>query len=539
MVLLDIAGRVGTTALSTAWSAAVQLMSRPDEHLRVRRLPASTLNDFHERGFAVVNEWLPADSVSQLLEEAHALQCEARPAGVGASIKRRVDDGIRRTRQLWLHPPPVTDNGRMSTRLALSCTVENLRAQLSSDPRQVHLSPHLTELSLLYYPTGGYYERHLDVRREGARPHDSRGSQREVSFIVFLDREWRAEWGGALRLHPEPGPGASAKPEAQARGAAAVTDGAAPAADPAGTTAAEAALRVDVQPEGGTLVLLRSAQIEHEVLRTRRPRHCVVGWLRSSATATARRSPLRASSARMAQIGGDRGRSPRMTQADEEPEGTAAAAGADEAAALWAQATAAAATSTNVTTRVAAQRLAAAKPAASPMAPAALTAEATPEEATTGMEVTAAEATGAEATTGVTVEEAMAAEEQSGAAMAAEEPEGSGAAAVAEMEGVAATAEDEEDEEAVDEAEAEVESEVEAADDPADDHEDEMNEVADEVAGEGAAGAAEAAEAARAGGAGEAAAAPGSAISASQVIASFNAWKQARGSTYNNREAAG
>ena len=45
---------------------------------------------------------------------------------------------------------------------------------------------HLTELSLLYYPTGGYYERHLDVRREGARPHDSRGSQREVSFIVFV-----------------------------------------------------------------------------------------------------------------------------------------------------------------------------------------------------------------------------------------------------------------------------------------------------------------------------------------------------------------
>ena len=44
-------------------------------------------------------------------------------------IKRRVDDGIRRTRQLWLHPPPMTDNGRMSTRLALSCHCPLSRAR--------------------------------------------------------------------------------------------------------------------------------------------------------------------------------------------------------------------------------------------------------------------------------------------------------------------------------------------------------------------------------------------------------------------------
>ena len=36
----------------------------------------------------------------------------------------------------------------------------------------------------------------------------------------------------------------------------------------------------DVPPEAGTLVLMRSDAVEHEVLETAAPRHCVVGWFR-------------------------------------------------------------------------------------------------------------------------------------------------------------------------------------------------------------------------------------------------------------------
>ena len=197
MVLLDFANRVGTAALSSLWSAAAQ--ASPDG-LRTRPLPASTFDDLHERGFAVVADWLPAESTAALLEEALDLQGEARTAGVGSTSSRRVDRGIRRTSSLWLHPPPVTGKGRLRTRLALSRAVEGLREQLSSRSGAVTLSGRLTELSLLYYPTGGYYERHLDVK---PRLEDDERPRREVSLVVFLDPRWQAEWGGALQLYPE------------------------------------------------------------------------------------------------------------------------------------------------------------------------------------------------------------------------------------------------------------------------------------------------------------------------------------------------
>ena len=38
---------------------------------------------------------------------------------------------------------------------------------------------------------------------------------------------------------------------------------------------------VDVFPEGGTLVLLRSPLVPHEVITTHRQRQCVVAWFRT------------------------------------------------------------------------------------------------------------------------------------------------------------------------------------------------------------------------------------------------------------------
>ena len=72
--------------------------------------------------------------------------------------------------------------------------------------------------------------------------------RRAVSVLLYLNPGWRPEWGGELRISDESAP-----------------EG-----------------RVDVVPEAGTLVLMRSADVAHEVLPTRRPRQCVVGWLRTA-----------------------------------------------------------------------------------------------------------------------------------------------------------------------------------------------------------------------------------------------------------------
>ena len=75
-----------------------------------------------------------------------------------------------------------------------------------------------------------------------------------ISFILYLNRAWDAANGGALRVY-------AAHERVY------------------GTEEAAAAVPVDdVMPEGGTLVLLMSGEVEHLVCETRAERQCVVGW---------------------------------------------------------------------------------------------------------------------------------------------------------------------------------------------------------------------------------------------------------------------
>lgn len=244
--------------------SSASLISRP--------LPPSALGEL-QRGFCVIPNWLPPDAVSAVLDDALALDRAGLPrtAGVGndrhASGQRRVDDETRRSRMLPLIPPPRPSVGCADTRIALHRCVLSLREELQGAlPSLPQLEPFHTELAYLYYGEGGFYAKHMDVpashggwSRMGRRAEDggspSRSAlRREVSMLLYLDRGWRPEWGGALRIYPEAEAGRE-------------VDG-----DEA---------HVDIYPEGGTLVLMRSDSVPHEVLPTRRPRRCLVGWMRT------------------------------------------------------------------------------------------------------------------------------------------------------------------------------------------------------------------------------------------------------------------
>ena len=71
-------------------------------------------------------------------------------------------------------------------------------------------------------------------------------------------RRSQADWGGQLRVFPDACPDNKRSLDTL------------PVED-----------SVDILPEGGTLVLLRSPSVPHEVCVTRRERQCVVGWFRS------------------------------------------------------------------------------------------------------------------------------------------------------------------------------------------------------------------------------------------------------------------
>ena len=131
-----------------------------------------------------------------------------------------------------------------------------------------HLEPFETELNYLLYPIGGHYKRHLDTgkKRDGwklqGRSEANGGSfcggrtRRVVSFILYLNRHWKAADGGALRIFP-----------------AHEHDDGTDDCELGGYTE-------DILPEGGTLVLVMSGDTEHQVMTTHAERQCVVGWFR-------------------------------------------------------------------------------------------------------------------------------------------------------------------------------------------------------------------------------------------------------------------
>lgn len=274
-MLLDLAAAVGNSATSHAWlaSARVHAVATRGGH-PPSRLPPTAAHQLHANGFVVVPNWLPRKVIDGVKEDMLASQGKAREAGVGTTASRqrqptwRVDETIRRSHLVALHPPltswveshPSAVIPRLETRLSLTAHLDGLCSELNALkatgdlPSLRPLRSIETELGYVYYPTGGFYERHVDVPA-GSRSWDGRSVssgrpcavRREVSVLIYLDDDWQPAWGGTLRIHKR--------------------------------AAAETVL--DVPPVAGTLVLLRSDTIEHEVRPTHRPRQAVVGWLRT------------------------------------------------------------------------------------------------------------------------------------------------------------------------------------------------------------------------------------------------------------------
>jgi hypothetical protein len=58
--------------------------------------------------------------------------------------------------------------------------------------------PHLHGAGLHYHPRGGKLDMHLDYSI-----HPLSGRERRLNLIVYLNRRWEAEWGGAIELWDE------------------------------------------------------------------------------------------------------------------------------------------------------------------------------------------------------------------------------------------------------------------------------------------------------------------------------------------------
>jgi SM-20-related protein len=183
-------------------------------------------------GWAAEAAFLPEQAIAALRAEARRRDAagEFHAAGVGRGPARVERSDIRGDRIIWLD-----EHARSSAEVPLWQALAALQAALN---RALFLGLDSFEGHYALYPSGAFYRRHRDRFRDD--------DTRVISCALYLNEDWSADDGGALRLHMPEG------------------------------------LR-DVVPEGGVLACFLADRFEHEVLPAARERLAVSGWFRRRA----------------------------------------------------------------------------------------------------------------------------------------------------------------------------------------------------------------------------------------------------------------
>ena len=156
-MLLDMAHRIGTSALCGAWYGAALVQAAVSTLPRPPHLSAQSIQELDESGFTVVPNWLSSDVVSAVSEDMRALEGRSRSARVGTRGTQRQDKTIRNSKLVSLHPPLLPLNeGRIDARLHLLRLMHALGAELNRANIDLPtLSQSDMELGYVSYPVGG------------------------------------------------------------------------------------------------------------------------------------------------------------------------------------------------------------------------------------------------------------------------------------------------------------------------------------------------------------------------------------------------
>ena len=197
---------------------------------------------------------LPHSLTAALLARAEATRSRFRPARIGREIHRRTRLEVRQDRIRWLSPDDPIEAQWLGW-------MEALRVHLN---RSLFLGLFDFESHFACYPPGARYRRHRDSFK-GA-------SNRILSCIVYLNRDWMPDDGGELVLFAGAGDG-------DGDGDGEETDMGTRDRAVAGAVIGDAEI-VRVLPEFATLVVFLSEDFPHEVLPATRDRYSVTGWFR-------------------------------------------------------------------------------------------------------------------------------------------------------------------------------------------------------------------------------------------------------------------
>jgi SM-20-related protein len=200
------------------------------------------LQELASKGYVIIENFLPENLQEALRQDVLSLRQKSKfnIAKIGQDATNALNTEIRVAETCFLGPSKLRDMPDAS-RSQLYDVLDQLRQDLPQP-----LDSNLSEFLYAYYPKGGFYRRHLDAIPGSA------STLREFSFLMYLNKDWKEENGGRLRLHMDSG--GDWLPEG------------------------EEANFQDVDPCGGTLVLFESDKLPHEVLDTQAERVAIVGW---------------------------------------------------------------------------------------------------------------------------------------------------------------------------------------------------------------------------------------------------------------------
>lgn len=191
------------------------------------------LDDLAIQGYSYTSDFMPVGLIDEILQEQKLLldKGKFRQAGVGRGESFKVRPEIRGDQVLW-----VDDFSRTSLQNRYLDKIEELRSMLN---QEFFLGLNGFECHFTQYPPNTFYKKHIDQFQQA--------SHRIISCILYLNMDWKDEYGGQLRIYPDQD---------------------------------NEAIFEDFNPIGGAFACFRSDTILHEVLPTKKERYSVTGWLR-------------------------------------------------------------------------------------------------------------------------------------------------------------------------------------------------------------------------------------------------------------------
>ena len=135
----------------------------------------------------VLRDFLPSETVAELLAFAVAHEGEFEPTGVGGDTETSPNRRIRVSLGLRRIGP---------FRRLLAARMHELAPRLTAELKLTPFELARVELQLVAHGDGAFYRRHIDTATDGGGD-----TLRVLSGVYYFHREPRGFSGGALRLH--------------------------------------------------------------------------------------------------------------------------------------------------------------------------------------------------------------------------------------------------------------------------------------------------------------------------------------------------